>query len=83
VKKQARMTSKGQVTVPFEIRRAMGVRAGDKLEFETNGTGCSIRPVRAESPFAKYEGIGNPGIPRGRKAIIRYFRKMRGHDHSD
>ena len=83
MKKQARVTSKGQVTVPFEIRRALGVRAGDKLEFETNDTGCSIRPVRAESPFEKYRGIGNPGIPRGKKAILRYIRQMRGHDDSD
>ena len=83
MRKQATMTSKGQVTVPVEIRRILGVRAGDKLEFETNGTGCSLHPVRTESPFAKYAGIGNPGIPRGRKAIIRYIRKMRGHDNGD
>jgi AbrB family looped-hinge helix DNA binding protein len=78
VKKQARVTSKGQVTVPFEIRRALGVRAGDKLEFETNGTGCSIRPVRTASPFEKFRGIGTPGIGRGRKAVLRYFRQLRG-----
>jgi hypothetical protein len=61
----------------------MGVRAGDKLEFEKDDTGFHARPVRTESPFAKYTGIGNPGIPRGRKAIIRYIRKMRGHDDGD
>ena len=83
MKKQAKVTSKGQITLPYEIRRALGVRPGDKVEFETNGTGCSFRPVRAEDPFAKYAGIGNPGIPRGRKAIIRYIRKMRGHDNGD
>jgi AbrB family looped-hinge helix DNA binding protein len=78
VKRQARITSKGQITVPFEIRRAMGVCPGDKLEFEKDSSGFRVRPVRAKSPFAKYQGIGNPGIPRGRKAIIRFFRKMRG-----
>jgi AbrB family looped-hinge helix DNA binding protein len=31
VKKQARITSKGQITVPHQIRRALGVRPGDKL----------------------------------------------------
>ena len=81
-KKQARITSKGQITVPSEVRRAMGVRAGDKLEFEKDGAGFRVRPVRAGSPFAKYQGIGNPGVPRGRKAIVRYFRKMCGHDDS-
>ena len=83
MKKQARVTSKGQVTLPYEIRRAMGVRPGDKVEFENDDAGFHVRPVRAVSPFAKYVGIGNPGIPRGRKAIIRYVRKMRGHDDGD
>jgi AbrB family looped-hinge helix DNA binding protein len=78
VKRQARITSKGQVTVPFEIRRAIGVRAGDKLEFETDGVGCRVRPVRTEDPFEKYRGIGTPGIGRGRKAVLRWFRQIRG-----
>ena len=29
----ATMTSKGQITVPVEIRRALGLKAGDKLIF--------------------------------------------------
>jgi antitoxin PrlF len=78
MKKQATMTSKGQVTVPVEIRRILGVRPGDKIEFETNGTGCYVRPVRTESPFEEFRGIGTPGIGRGRKAVLRYFRQMRG-----
>ena len=31
-----------------------------------------------ESPFEKYRGIGNPGIPRGRKAVLRWCREIRG-----
>ena len=78
MKRQARITSKGQITVPYEIRRAMGVRAGDKIEFEKDDSGFRVRPVRTESPFEKFRGIGNPGVPRGKKAILRYIRKMRG-----
>jgi len=78
VKKQARITSKRQITVPFEICRAMSVRPGDKLEFETDGAGCRVRPVRTEDPFEKYRGIGAPGIGRGRKAVLRWSRQMRG-----
>jgi hypothetical protein len=33
---------------------------------------------KTESPFAKFPGIGNPGIPRGKKAIMRWCREMRG-----
>jgi len=78
MKKQATMTSKGQITVPFEIRRILGVRAGDKVEFETNGTSCNISPVRVEDPFEQFRGIGTPGIGRGRKAVLRWSRQMRG-----
>ena len=78
MKRQARITSKGQITVPYEVRRAMGVRPGDKLEFEKDDAGFRVRPVRTEDPFEKYRGIGTPGIGRGRKAVLRWSRKMRG-----
>ncbi len=58
MRKQARITSKGQITVPHEIRRALGLRPGDNLLFE-------------------FRGIGTPGIPRGRKAVIRWLRDLR------
>ncbi len=78
MKKQAKVTSKGQITLPYEIRRALGVRPGDKVEFETNGTSCSFCTVRTEDPFEKYRGIGTPGIGRGRKAVLRWSRQIRG-----
>ncbi|MGZ7094826.1 MAG: AbrB/MazE/SpoVT family DNA-binding domain-containing protein [Candidatus Angelobacter sp.] len=77
MEKQAKITSKGRVTVPVAIRRALGVRAGDVLLFEEDKTGVRVRPVRAKSPFAKYRGIGNRGTGHGRKAIIRWTRAMR------
>lgn len=80
IKKQAKLTSKGQITVPRDIRRRLGVRAGDKLEFEDNGKGIQVKAVRKESPFAKYMGIGNPGIGSGRKAIQKWLRELRGHE---
>jgi AbrB family looped-hinge helix DNA binding protein len=78
VKKRARITSKGQITVPHEIRRALGVRPGDHLLFEQKGSEVRIRPERTESPFEKFRGIGTPGISGGRKGIVRYFRRTRG-----
>ncbi len=64
--------------MPADIRRLMGVRAGDRLLFEADGKGVRVRPVCTESPFAKYRGIGNPGIGAGRKAVIRWVRQLRG-----
>jgi len=75
---EARITSKGQITIPIAIRRALGVRPGDGLLFETDARGVRVRPVRTDSPFAKYQGIGNPGIPSGRTAIVRWLRGVRG-----
>ena len=75
---QAKLTSKGQITVPREVRRFMGVRAGDRLLFETDGESVRVRPVRTGSPFEKYRGIGNPGVGSGRRAIGRWMRDLRG-----
>jgi AbrB family looped-hinge helix DNA binding protein len=78
VQKQARITSKGQITVPRDIRRALGVRPGDRLLFESDRSGVRVRPIRNRSPFEKYRGIGNPGIPSGRTAVRRWVRELRG-----
>lgn len=78
MKKAARITSKGQITVPQEIRHALGVQPGDKLIFEQEGGGVRVRPARTKSPFEKYRGIGNLGIARGKKAIVRWVRELRG-----
>jgi AbrB family looped-hinge helix DNA binding protein len=79
LEKQAKITSKGRITVPLAIRRVLGVREGDVLLFEEDKTGVRVRPVTAKSPFAKYRGIGNRGIDSGKKAIIRWTRAMREH----
>ena len=78
MQKQATITSKGQITVPREVRRALGVRSGDKLLFESDAQGVRVRPVRSRSAFSKYRGIGNPGVPPGRKGIRKWLRGMRG-----
>jgi len=33
--------------------------------------------------FAKYAGIGNPGIGSGRKAIRKWIREIRGHEDDE
>jgi len=78
MRKQATITSNGQITVPREVRRVLGVRSGDKLLFETDGKGMRVRPVRSRSPFSKYRRIGNPEIPSARKSITKWLRGIRG-----
>lgn len=78
MQREAKLTSKGQITVPRDVRRLLGVQAGDRLLFESDESGVRIRPVRAESRFAKYRSIGNPGIGSGKRAINKWLREIRG-----
>lgn len=77
MKKQARITSKGQITVPHEIRRALGVRPGDRLLFEKDGSGVRVRPVRTKSPFEKYRGVA------AERQSCDGFVSCAGDDHCD
>jgi antitoxin PrlF len=78
MQKRATITSKGQITVPREVRRMLGVRGGDKLLFESDGKRVRVRPIRNRSAFSKYRGIGNPEIPSGRRNIAKWLRGTRG-----
>ena len=78
ISKTAKITTKGQITVPSEVRRALGVGVGDRLGFEERDWEIRIVPVRAESPFGRFRGIGNPQIGSGRKAILEWLRAQRG-----
>lgn len=35
----ATVTSKGQITIPREVRQALGIEAGDRVEFVAQATG--------------------------------------------
>jgi AbrB family looped-hinge helix DNA binding protein len=83
VTRGAKITSKGQITVPREVRQALGVGVGDKLFFENltleNGENAVlVRPARGQSAFSKYRGIGNPGIRAGRQGIADWIKELRG-----
>jgi len=76
--RQAKVTSKGQITIPLDIRRKLGVRAGDQVIFEATDDQVTVRPASKESVFEKWRGIGTPGIGKGRAAVLRWTREMRG-----
>ncbi len=74
----AKITSKGQITVPSEVRRALGLRAGDRVVFEERRGEMRVLPIRAKSPFSRYRGIGNPEMGSGKRAILQWLRDLRG-----
>ncbi|MEJ7893119.1 MAG: AbrB/MazE/SpoVT family DNA-binding domain-containing protein [Solirubrobacteraceae bacterium] len=41
----SRVGTKGQVVIPKEIRDQLGLRPGDEVEFEPDGTGVRVIPA--------------------------------------
>ena len=51
------ISSKGQVTVPLEVRRRLGLHEGDRVEFVNEGGRVVLRPSRPEkNPFEAFVG---------------------------
>ena len=58
---RARVTSKGQVTLPVDLRRRLGVEAGDDLVFEETPEGAVVRVVHRR---ALQDYLGALSVPR-------------------
>lgn len=56
-----RVTQKGQVTIPLEVRRALGIHAGSEVEFRLEGDGARllIDPDRAAREIEEMRGAGS------------------------
>lgn len=52
----AKITSKGQVTIPKEIRRQLGVRPGDEIDFVPENGVIRVKKVVRGNPFEKWRG---------------------------
>lgn len=52
----AKVTSKGQVTLPKKIREKLGVQNGEEVGFEEIDGRLVIRKVLTRSPFEKWAG---------------------------
>lgn len=51
-----KITSKGQVTIPKEIRDKLGIRPGEDLAFEEKNGTFYIKKSLKKSPFDKWVG---------------------------
>jgi antitoxin PrlF len=70
------ISSKGQVTVPVEVRRRLGVKEGDRVEFVFENDRTVLRPIRSKkNPFARY--IGSMPAFSSQKEINAWVRDLR------
>lgn len=74
------ISSKGQVTVPQEIRNRLGLAAGDRVDFVIEGDRTVVRPSRDNpDPFEKQMGVLGP-FPGGEEGIKAWISDMRDDD---
>jgi antitoxin PrlF len=64
----SKITSKGQVTIPKDVRERLDLRPGDEMEFVEDAEGYRIQKQVLASPFKKYRG---------------YLKGLAGHDHDE
>ncbi len=68
----AKISKKGQVVIPKNIRKTLGIEPGDRVVFILTQEGVLLKK-ESESPFDKYFGyLGTPG---NAEELVR---KMRG-----
>ena len=53
---KTKITSKGQVTIPKDVRERLGLRPGDEIEFAEDRGGFRVQKRVPDSPFKKYRG---------------------------
>ncbi len=51
-----KITSKGQVTIPKQVRDKLGLRPGDEIQFVEQGGEYRVQKVLHGNPFEKYRG---------------------------
>ncbi len=74
----AKVTSKGQVTIPKEVRERLGVHPGEELGFEEKDGLLFVSKVVTKSPFDKWVGkLKHLGGQRSDDLV----REARGHDN--
>ncbi len=74
---EVKVTSRGQVTIPKEIREALGVQPGDRLVFEESPEGVVIHKRVETSPFDEYAGYLSDIERDDADQIVR---ELRGHE---
>jgi antitoxin PrlF len=74
----AKITSKGQITIPAQIRRVLGVNSGDLLEFTPNGQVVQVKAQTKGGRFAQFRGAERQGRGKTKSQILAESKAVRG-----
>ena len=70
------LTSKGQVTIPAEVRRRLGLKPGDRVAFIIDGD--EVRLVRRESRVEAAFGLCKPEVSLSLEQMSQVIRERAG-----
>jgi AbrB family looped-hinge helix DNA binding protein len=76
---QAKVTSKGQITIPQAVRRALRLQTGDVVIFDVDEQGVRMRPHHATHAFSRYAGALRHGQGQTLDQVVKEVRALRGH----
>ncbi len=72
---KAKVSEKGQVTIPKAVRDRLGIRPGTVLEFAAEAGRLVARKSGGEDPFTRWKGTGK--VPKG-MSVDAYLSEVRG-----
>ncbi len=86
-----RVTAKGQVTIPIEVRQALGILPGSEVDFVVRGTSAKLvkakqkngRPTRGEKVVAHLKGRGTANLDLTTDDIMKLMRGWGEKDDID
>lgn len=78
VRSKAKITSKGQITIPIAVRKALGVDRGDDIVFTERAGTVTVAPAVAADRFSKFAGKYRVGAGRTREETVDFVRSLRG-----
>ncbi|MBI3978324.1 MAG: AbrB/MazE/SpoVT family DNA-binding domain-containing protein [Chloroflexi bacterium] len=80
----ATVTSKGQITIPKEVRDALGLVPGSQVEFEIESGRAVLRKTVSPQAFQRWQGYLRGQLPAGSvDELMEMLRGERLRDEND
>ena len=80
VRSKAKITAKGQITLPAAVRKTLGVGRGDAVVFEVREGRVTVLPEAPEGRFQKFAGRYRVGRGSTKAESVKFVRRLRGRD---